>query len=549
MRTVWDKLFTTAAGLSVVLMTLALIVILAPMFYRGAAAVVFRGTVEFRRMQYEEPIFHRGSGEILKGELEQTHRARKPVYDLLDGFGSWLDAEALVDHARVLYRELKKQLRNREENGTMAGERVDELIVAARDLRDGLVEAYEAETNEGTREPLASVLGYEGRVDFRDTMGEEFFRLAEEYRKRIATVDIGQREQYAGEFADVRDMIQDIFGPRPGEPPEADLMRHRYGATRWDIAQKKLDELLWKDVWVDTADGRERTKTRIRRSTLFGGTELAGGFSLMESDFEKMMSPRRTFYWQYFIDDCAPNHYFGGVGPEIIGTLLLTLGAMLLAVPVGIATAAYLVECTRETLFIRTVRTCINTLAGVPSIVFGLFGLALFINWLPEHASWLGMKSQSNILAGALTLGVLVLPIIIRASEEAIRSVPRTYKEASLSLGAGGVRTFLTVTLPAALPGILTGVILSMSRAAGETAPILFTAAVASRTGIPDSVFEGGTRALSYSSYDIAVGDRVGMDVPHNQYGMIMTLILLVLLLNITAIIIRSRVSRKLRGG
>jgi phosphate transport system permease protein len=135
---------------------------------------------------------------------------------------------------------------------------------------------------------------------------------------------------------------------------------------------------------------------------------------------------------------------------------------------------------------------------------------------------------------------------MIRASEEAIRAVPQTYKEASLALGASRFRTFVTVTLPAALPGILTGVILSLSRIAGETAPVLFTGAVALGP-LPKSVFDP-TRTLSYGSYDMAVGDRVAMMVPHNQYGMVVTLVVLILCLNALAIILRSRIFKKLRG-
>jgi phosphate transport system permease protein len=135
---------------------------------------------------------------------------------------------------------------------------------------------------------------------------------------------------------------------------------------------------------------------------------------------------------------------------------------------------------------------------------------------------------------------------MIRASEEAIRTVPQSYKEGSLALGASKFRTFMTVTLPAALPGILTGIILSLSRIAGETAPILFTGAVA-KGPVPDSIFDR-TRTLSYGSYDMAVGDRLAMMVPHNQYGMVVTLILLILILNAMAIVLRSRVFKKLKG-
>jgi phosphate transport system permease protein len=216
---------------------------------------------------------------------------------------------------------------------------------------------------------------------------------------------------------------------------------------------------------------------------------------------------------------------------------------MLFAVPIGVISAAYLVEYAGENIVVRLIRTCVNTLAGVPSIVFALFGLAFFVKVLMPA---LGQESKPCILTGSLTLAVLVLPVIIRAGEEAIRSVPQTYKEASLALGAGKFRTLVTVILPVAMPGILTGIILSLSRAAGETAPLLFAGAVAAGP-IAKSIFEP-SRVLSYGSYDIAVGDRYAAMVPHKQFGMVVTLIVLVLFLNILAIFLRSRFSRKLRG-
>jgi len=190
---------------------------------------------------------------------------------------------------------------------------------------------------------------------------------------------------------------------------------------------------------------------------------------------------------------------------------------------------------------------CINTLAGVPSIVFGLFGLAFFVLYfLPLF----GTPSEGNIMASSMTLAILTLPLMIRSSEEAIRAVPQTYKEASLALGAGSFITFVKVTLPAALPGILTGIILSLSRVAGETAPILFTGAVAfgRMPSGRDFLFQG-TRTLSYGSYDMAVGDKIAKMVPHQQFGMVVTLILLVLILNAAAIYLRSRILKKLHGN
>jgi phosphate transport system permease protein len=267
-------------------------------------------------------------------------------------------------------------------------------------------------------------------------------------------------------------------------------------------------------------------------------------FETIERDIEKMMNPRQVVYWQYFTDDSSVSHYLGGIGPEIVGTILLAVLCMAFAIPLGVTAAAYLTEFSREGPIMRGIRTCVNTLAGVPSIVFGLFGLAFFqIVVLPRF----GMEPKASMLAGALTLSVLVLPVLIRASEEAIRAVPPTYKEAALSLGAGRLRAFVTVTLPAALPGILTGVILSLSRAAGETAPILFCCAVAYTSGFTVSPV-GKVRTLTYGSYDLAQNDRLADLVPHMQFGMVMTLIGVVLLLNLVAIIIRSRIARKLRG-
>ncbi|MEJ2649610.1 MAG: phosphate ABC transporter permease PstA, partial [Sedimentisphaerales bacterium] len=232
-----------------------------------------------------------------------------------------------------------------------------------------------------------------------------------------------------------------------------------------------------------------------------------------------------------------------GIGPEILGTLFLTLLSMIFVIPFGVISAAYLTECTKEGPVIRIIRMCINTLAGVPSIVFGLFGLAFFVLFF---IPLFGGPSKPCILAGSLTLAVLTLPVMIRASEEAIRTVPRTYKEASLALGASKFRTFIKVILPAALPGILTGVILSLSRVAGETAPILFTAGIAIGP-VPHSIFQT-TRTLSYGSWDMAVSDKLAAEVPHNQFGMVVTLILLILCLNALAITLRWKVFKKLKG-
>ena len=540
LRLFGDKTFTAVSGLSVLLLTGALVLILGPLLWRGAGAVVFRGTVEFRKMQYD--IHGRGKRASLDTELAQAAQARKNAHDLLDRFAAGIDTSALQKEAKRTYRQFKTQLRNKIENGTITADQAASLKSIGKKLRNRLLEAYETTSSDEAKDNLADVLKHADDKRLAESAAGRFFELARDYQQVVATVDLTRREEYVGALNEVQKIVKELLGLHPGEPIP-DLAQFQYGATRWDRAQLLLDRLVWNEEWVEQGSDKPLKKIRVGRAEQFAGTELAGLFPMVEQNLDRMLRPQRTFYWQYFIDDSTPGHFFGGVGPEILGTLLLTLLSMVFAVPLGVTAAGYLVECAGDSRFVRVIRTCINTLAGVPSIVFGLFGLAFFVLYLQPK---LGLPRGSSILAGALTLAVLVLPVLIRASEEAIRAVPRSYKEASLALGAGKFRTFVTVTLPAAAPGILTGIMLSISRAAGETAPILFTAAVALGP-IPETLTQP-TRTLSYGSYDIAVGDRIAAMVPHQQYGMVMALIALVLVLNLAAIIIRRRLEAKLRG-
>jgi phosphate transport system permease protein len=226
----------------------------------------------------------------------------------------------------------------------------------------------------------------------------------------------------------------------------------------------------------------------------------------------------------------------GGILPCIVGTVCLSLGAILVAFPIGVASAIYLHEYARPGRLLRLIRLGINNLAGVPSIVFGLFGLAFFVVWL---------KFGVSILAGSLTLGAMTLPVIIGASEEALRAVPDTYREASLGLGATKWQTIYRVVLPSALPGILTGAILGISRAAGETAPIMFTAAVFYSPSMPSSIFDE-IMALPYHIYVLATAGTEIEATRHLQYGTALVLIVLVLGLNLVAIIYRSYLRRRM---
>lgn len=225
----------------------------------------------------------------------------------------------------------------------------------------------------------------------------------------------------------------------------------------------------------------------------------------------------------------------GGIWPCIVGTVLLAVGAMLVAFPLGVGSALWLSEYGARSRASRYIRLGVNNLAGVPSVVFGLFGLAFFVTFLGMGVS---------VLAGVLTLAVLTLPVIISTAEEALRQVPDAWREASYALGAGKSQTIARVVLPSALPGMLTGAILGLSRAAGETAAIMFTAAVFYTPKMPDSVFSS-VMALPYHMYVLATAGTEIEKTRPLQYGTALVLLSLVLGMNLLAILLRDRMQRR----
>ena len=243
----------------------------------------------------------------------------------------------------------------------------------------------------------------------------------------------------------------------------------------------------------------------------------------------RVISPTFIFTWPHGVNA------EGGIWPCILGTLLLSLGAMAVALPLGVASAIYLHEYALPGRLMRVIRLGVNNLAGVPSVVFGLFGLGLFVT-----AMGLGV----SLAAGWLTLGALCLPVIIGTTEEALRSVPATYREASLALGGTKWQTIWRVVLPSALPGILTGSILGISRAAGETAAIMFTAAVFYTPKMPNSIFSD-VMALPYHIYVLATAGTEIEKTRPIQYGTALVLIALVLGMNLFAIILRAWLQRR----
>lgn len=223
----------------------------------------------------------------------------------------------------------------------------------------------------------------------------------------------------------------------------------------------------------------------------------------------------------------------GGIFPAIVGTVLLTLGTALVAIPVGVGGAIYLAEYARDNKLTRAIRLAIVNLAGIPSVVYGLFGLGLFVLFL---------QFGTSIIAGSLTLAIMTLPIIISTAEEALRAVPVEFRTVSVSLGGTKWQGIRRIVLPQALPGIITGVILGLLRAAGETAPILFTVAAFYLPRLPDSPFDQ-VMALPYHLFVIST--QVPGMPEQQQYGTALVLLALVLSLNVSATLIRSYFRRR----
>jgi len=443
-RKLLDKAFSGLGLIAITVMAVALLLIMAPIMFRGSKAFVFKGTIEHRRVMLEQ--FDRGNSGRFTSEMAEAMEARVPVYQMM--------------------------------------------------------EAFEAE---------------------------------------MKRMDRSGRREYKSAFNEVKKDVKVLLGPIPGERTPV-LLRQQYGQTRWDRTLVKLHEALYSEEWDYSNADAMGVLVEKPRADLFTETQLEPLFRYLEENIEDMMRPKTTFYWQFITDKSKDSHIFGGIWPEVLGTLYLTLGAMIFAIPMGVIAAIYLCEYAKEGRVVSFLRICISTLAGVPSIVFGLFGLAFFLNTIQ-------VSDSKSVLAGSLTLSLLILPTIIRSSEEAILAVPRAYKEAALGLGAGRWHTVLTVILPASLPGILTGIVISMGRAAGETAPIIFTAAVS--VGAPLKLWETlnqPTPALPWNIYNLCTEHEAVDEIRHVQYGMVFTLVAIVLLLNLFAILMRARISKKLRG-
>ncbi len=260
----------------------------------------------------------------------------------------------------------------------------------------------------------------------------------------------------------------------------------------------------------------------------------------------------KNFTWEFLTQDPTEGMTAGGIFPAILGTVIMTMLMSVMAVPLGTVTAIYLSEYAKpDSKFARTIRFAVNTLASIPSIVFGLFGLGFFVQFVgkgmddvftPGTLVW----GQPNILWASMTMGLLTLPVVIVSVEEAIRTVPREVRDASLALGATRLQTIRKIVIPGSLSGILTGMILAISRGAGEVAPILFTGAAFFLPQIPHAL----TSQFMHLGYHIYVLSTQSANVDKTiplQYTTTMVLLLLTFTLNISAVILRSRLRNKLK--
>lgn len=245
----------------------------------------------------------------------------------------------------------------------------------------------------------------------------------------------------------------------------------------------------------------------------------------------------KSISWEFLTSMPEDGMTAGGIYPAIIGTLCLMVGSMLFSFPIGIMAGIYLNEYMKDSWFKRFVKMMTNNLAGVPSIVFGLFGMSLFVNTL---------EFGDSILAGSLTLSLLALPVVIRVTEEALLAVDQSFRQGSLALGATKLQTIRRVVLPIATPNIITGLILSVGRVSGETAPILFTVAAYFLPKLPSSIFDQ-VMALPYHLYVISTS---GTDIQASRdmaYGTALVLVMIVLLLNLAANALRRYFGKKVK--
>lgn len=561
-RKILDKSFSALALSSMAIMGAVAVAFLAPIIIKGAGAVYFDATVE--HFKFLREVLDRGSESELTQMVSRSDAAREKLYSLMRAYESPADfaelsgkiAAARNDAFAKAAAQSQSFIKILDENRGAAAA----PIIKAEGEK--LFAPYGRLVADSAKHPSPAMAEFlAGERETLQKAVRKFTAKLGEIRK-LSVLEKGRirRELPASAFAAVADAaekaaqsnaayaafkagVAELLGPMTAaEKESAKMMRRRFGQTRMDNAVKVLDESVLR-IRIMSADAQGRqTSESVDVRDHFKGTPLAEMAECAEKNLAAMMQPRHTFYWGFFYDSPYDSNIFGGIFPMILGTFYLTAGAMIFAAPLGIVAAIYFSEYAKNGRVVNFLRMCVGTLAGVPSIVFGLFGLAFLINTVK-------VSESKSVLAGSITLALLILPTIIRSCEEALKTVPNSYREAALGLGAGKWRAICTVILPAALPSMLTGIIISMGRAAGETAPIIFTAATSTGAALAlGDVFTQATPALPWNIYNICSEHEMADKIVHVQYGMVLTLIAIVLALNSVAIVVRDRLGRKLRG-
>lgn len=562
-RKILDKSFSALALSSMAIMCAAAVAFLAPIIINGSGAVWFKATVE--HFKFLREVLDRGSAQELAAMTEKSDAAREKLYSLMRAYESPADFKkisgAIASARRAAFAEAAKKsaefVKILDENKGAASAPV------IKKFGEGIFADYSGLVSGAAKRSSSPAMAEflagekEALQDGARAVLEDFAKIRklsvlEKGRVRrelpaAALENLGAASEKVSEdnaaYAAFKEGVWELLGPMTQADKEAaKMMRRKFGQMRMDVARKVLGESVLR-IRVNSTDSSGRqTSESVLVAERFKGTPLAEMAKCAEENFTAMMQPRNTFYWGFLFDSPYDSNIFGGIFPMILGTFYLTVGAMIFAAPLGIVAAIYFSEYAKNGRVVNFLRMCVGTLAGVPSIVFGLFGLAFLINTVK-------VSESKSVLAGSITLALLILPTIIRSCEEALKTVPNSYREAALGLGAGKWRAICTVILPAALPGMLTGIIISMGRAAGETAPIIFTAATSTGAAIAlADVFTEATPALPWNIYNICSEHEMADKIEHVQYGMVLTLIAIVLLLNSVAIVLRDRLQKKLRG-
>ena len=561
-RKILDKSFTYVAYASLAVIALAILTFLAPIVYRGVGAVIFNATVEHEKFLIEN--LGRSPTKSDEERIKLSNEARAPLYEMMGKYESPSDTsfdakintafdaafESMKKHSQELLSSLELKGAERGKRIAQISEKIwadyiGEVDKASSDAKKDGTSFALIKVLKGQDERLADAVrrevAYLNSIKKLNFMQKSMIRrnASAGIKKHIDAV-VSELDEQNAAYKTFKEGIVKLLGQPDIKSKDAvNLLRQKYGQTRMDMARSALeDSVLTISVKAKDSGGAEYIK-RVKTAEFFKGTKVGEMAEYIEENFDAMLQPHMTAYWGFFFDEPFDSNIFGGIWPMILGTFYLTLGSMIIAAPLGIAASIYFSEYSKGGKSVELLRICVGTLAGVPSIVFGLFGLAFLINTVK-------ISEGKSVLAGCVTLALLILPTIIRSCEESLKAVPNSYREAALSLGANKWKAIRTVILPAALPSMLTGIIISMGRAAGETAPIIFTAATSTGAALAISeIFTQPTPALPWNIYNICSEHEMAERVSHVQYGMVLTLIGIVLLLNAIAIVIRARLQNR----